>query len=688
MEGSEINLRFVFRYKTLVQQSTPPPARSRLAGKSWPKNAPPIQEAPRNATRSLKLLAEGIERKHQGGGKLAIRRAERGRDWSKRVVADCGRVIYRGEMSSLSISTLLAPPADALEAITADTMLAHIEVLSSDDFGGRAPGSRGEELSVRYLTDQFKALGLKPGNPDGTFVQEVPLAGLRPAPTLSLDLGQGPTRLRYPQDFVASTARLVPEVSVENSEIVFVGYGIVAPEYGWDDYKDVDVRGKTILMLINDPVLPDPEDPSRPDETMFKGRAMTHYGRWTYKYQIAASKGAAAAIIIHETGPAGYPYSVVATSWQREIYELDAPDRNLGAVAVRSWITLDVAKSLLAGCGQDFDRLKEGAQSKAFRPVALGTEAGFEVKSELRLFKSRNVLARLEGSDPARCDQCIVYSAHWDHLGRREEPDGEPRIFRGAIDNASGVAALIELARAYMTLEPAPKCSVLFLSPTVEESGLLGARYYAAHPVYPLAKTLANINIDGVNPWGKTRDIENICAGNSTLDDLFAALARRPRPDRAAADAARERLPLSSGPLRIFQGRRALHLPERRQGSPRPATGIRSAEKRGVHPMPLPPAVRQDRPGVGPRRSGARYSVAVRTGIPDRGGRPLAGVETDRRIQGQTRRDAGDASDLDGRNLKATGGRGRTDTPLREQDFESSASANFATPAWIAGTFS
>ena len=404
-------------------------------------------------------------------------------------------------------------------------MLAHIEVLSSDEFEGRAPGSRGEELSVRYLTEQFERLGLQPGNPDGTYVQEVPLAGIKSTPTLLLDLGQGPAPLRYPQDFVAATARLVPEIAVENSEIVFVGYGIVAPEYGWDDYKDVDVRGKTILMLINDPVLPDPNDPSQPDQTMFKGRAMTYYGRWTYKYEIAARKEAAAAIIIHETGPAGYPYTVVETSWQREIYEVDAPDGNRGAVGVRSWITLDIARQLLAGAGQDFDRLKQAAQSRDFRPVALGTEASFKVESKVRTFKSRNVLARLDGSDPARRDEWIVYSAHWDHLGRREAADGKTRIFRGAIDNASGVAALLELARAFMTLQPAPGCSVLFMAPTAEESGLLGARYYATHPLYPLAKTLANLNIDGVNPWGKTRDIENICAGNSTLDDLFSELA-------------------------------------------------------------------------------------------------------------------------------------------------------------------
>lgn len=428
-------------------------------------------------------------------------------------------------MSPVTSDSLLPSPA-ALNAITAEALLEHIRVLSGDEFGGRAPGSAGEELSVQYITDQFRRLGLSPGNPDGTFVQDVPLAGIVGNPTLSLRVGGEDLALSYPDDFVAATARLVPEIDVEASPIVFVGYGVVAPEYGWDDYKDVDVRGKTILMLINDPAIPDPADPSRLDETMFKGRAMTYYGRWTYKYEIAAQKGAAAAIIIHETGPAGYPYSVVQTSWAREIFEVDSEDKNLHAVPVRSWISEARADELLAGCGHRLADLKQAALRTDFRPVALEATATFHLRNELRTFRSRNILARIEGSDPARRDGLVIYSAHWDHLGQTHE-NGERKIYRGAIDNASGVGALLELARAFRALATPPPCSLLFLAPTAEESGLLGARYYATHPLYPLATTLADINIDGVNPWGKTRDLENISAGNTSLDELFEQLAAR-----------------------------------------------------------------------------------------------------------------------------------------------------------------
>ncbi len=413
------------------------------------------------------------------------------------------------------------PPQAALDAITSGDLLTHITALSADEFGGRAPGSSGEQLSVDYITDQFRQLGLEPGNPDGSYVQEVPLAGIIGKPTLHLTVGGQTTALQYPDDFVAATARLVPEINVPDSEIVFVGYGVVAPEYGWDDYKDVDVTGKTILMLAGDPAVPDPGDPSKLDNAMFKGRKLTYYGRWTYKYEIAAIKGAAAAIIIHETEPAGYPYSVVRTSWNREIFELDAEDKNMGAVPVRSWVTLDVARKLVADAGQNFETLKQQAVQKNFCPVPLAATASFTLQNQVRSFKSRNVLARLDGSEIE--DEWIVYTAHWDHLGQTPGEDGEPaKIFRGAIDNASGVATLLGIAKAFVTLDPPVRRSVLFMAPTAEESGLLGAKHYATHPLYPLEKTLADFNIDGVNPWGRTRDIENVSEGHSELDDLLA----------------------------------------------------------------------------------------------------------------------------------------------------------------------
>jgi Zn-dependent M28 family amino/carboxypeptidase len=405
-------------------------------------------------------------------------------------------------------------------------LLAHIKLLASDEFEGRAPGTKGEELSVNYITDQFKKVGLKPGNPDGTYIQEVPLAGIKSEPRMSFGVSDGTVDLKYPEDFIASSARLQPEIKIDNSKVVFVGYGVVAPEYGWDDYKNVDVRGKTLLMLIGDPSVPDPKDPSKLDEKMFKAKAMTYYGRWMYKYEIAAQKGAAAAVIIHETGPAGYPYSVVRTSWGKENYEIDSPNKNADAVEARSWITLDTAKKLLAACGKDFDTMKKSAITKEFQPVALNAKANIDIQQQLRSFKSHNVIGKLEGSDPKLRDEYIIYTAHWDHLGRHPELQGD-QIFNGAIDNASGVASLIQLAAAFTKLNPPPKRSVLFMSTTAEEAGLLGAKFYAGRPLYPLEKTLADINIDTVNPWGKTRDIEDLSNNNSTLDDLLAEAAKR-----------------------------------------------------------------------------------------------------------------------------------------------------------------
>ena len=414
----------------------------------------------------------------------------------------------------------------ALEAITPDGLLSHIKVLASDEFEGRAPGTKGEELSVKYIADQFKQIGLRPGNPDGTYMQEVPLAGIKSEPRMSFMIGDKTIDLKYPDDFVASSARLQPEIKIDKSDVVFVGYGIVAPQYSWDDYKDVDVRGKTLLMLIGDPPVPDPKDPAKLDDKMFKGKAMTYYGRWTYKYEIAAQKGAAAAIIIHETEPAAYPWQVVRSSWGKENFELDNPNKNMDAVSARSWVTLDVAKKLVADSGQDFDALKKSAITKEFRPVRLNAKANIDIKQQIRAFKSHNVIGKLEGDDPKLRDEYVIYTAHWDHLGRHPELQGD-QIFNGAIDNASGVASVIELAAAFKKLNPPPKRSVLFMDTTAEEAGLLGAKYYAEHPLYPLEKSLADINIDGINPWGKTHDLEDLTNRNSTLDDLLGEAAAR-----------------------------------------------------------------------------------------------------------------------------------------------------------------
>src|SRR5438128_1767443 len=415
----------------------------------------------------------------------------------------------------------------ALDVITPDALLAHIKILSSDEFEGRAPGSKGEELSIKYIADQFRSIGLKPGNPDNSYVQEVPLAGIKSDPRLQFVVNDKPPMdLKFADDFVASSARLQNQIKIDNSDLVFVGYGVVAPEYGWDDYKGVDVRGKTILMLINDPAVPDPKDPSKLDEKMFKGKAMTYYGRWTYKYEIAAQKGAAAAIIIHETEPAAYPWQVVRSSWAKENFELDNPNKNMDAISARSWITLDVAKKLFSDCGQDFDSLKKSAITNEFRPVALNAKVNIDITQALRSFKSHNVVGKFEGVDPNLKDEYIIYTAHWDHLGRHPELQGD-QICNGAADNASGDAAVIALASAFPKADPAPKRSILFMCTTAEEAGLLGAKFYAEHPLYPLEKPLADINIDSMNVWGKARDIEDVSYGFSTMDDLLAAAAKR-----------------------------------------------------------------------------------------------------------------------------------------------------------------
>ena len=414
----------------------------------------------------------------------------------------------------------------AFERMTAAGLLAHIKTLSSDEFEGRGPGTIGETRSVEYISKQFRELGLKPGNPDGTYFQKVPLVGFSSKVEGSIAVGGKRIDLKFPADWVAVSRRFVPEVRVEPSDIVFVGYGVVAPEYGWDDYKGIDVRGKTIVMLVNDPPVPDPADPSKLDPAVFKGKAMTYYGRWTYKYEIASEKGAAAAIIIHETGPAGYPFEVVSGSWGRENFDIARTDGNRDRVSIESWITEPAARSFLAAAGQDFDALKEAATKRDFQPVPLAAKAEFHAKNTLRTIDSLNVLGLVEGADPAVKNEFVVYTAHWDHLGKDESRPGD-QIFNGAVDNASGVASILEIARGFKALPKPPRRSILFIAVTAEEKGLLGAKYYAEHPLYPLEKTLANINIDGINVWGKTTDIVDVGLGMSDLDDILADAAKR-----------------------------------------------------------------------------------------------------------------------------------------------------------------
>ena len=412
--------------------------------------------------------------------------------------------------------------APAMAAITSDNILQHVNRLASDAFEGRGPGTAGEDSSVAYITEQFKALGLAPGNPDGSYIQPVSMIGYTSHPEASIVAGGKTMRLRFPGDYVAVSRRNANDIRVDNSDVVFVGYGVVAPEYGWDDYKGLDVKGKTIVMLVNDPAVPDPNDSTRLDSATFKGKAMTYYGRWTYKYEIASDKGAAAAIIVHETGPAGYPYEVVTGSWGRENFDNKATGPT-NRVAVESWMTLDKTKELFRNAGLNFDSLHKAATRKDFKPVALNAKATFHVRNEVREIQSKNVVAKLEGADPNLRNEYIVYTAHWDHLGKDTTLKGD-QIFNGALDNATGVGALLTLVKAYKALPTPPARSLIFLAVTGEEKGLLGAKWYAEHPLYPLNKTLANMNMDGVNQWGKTKDLTIVGYGNSTLDDVLGAV--------------------------------------------------------------------------------------------------------------------------------------------------------------------
>lgn len=426
-------------------------------------------------------------------------------------------------------------PVASMPKIDQQKILQHIKVLSSDEYEGRAPGTKGEELTVKYIQEQFKQLNLKPGNPDGTYLQKVPLVGVTGSDAKPLTLTKGGKRetFKWSDDVVAWTKHVNDGAAVDNSEVIFAGYGVEAPEFNWNDFKDVDVKGKTILVLVNDPAVPDPADPTKLDPNTFKGDAMTYYGRWTYKFEEGARKGAAAIFVIHETGPAGYPFSVVQGNLA-EKFDLVTPDKNMSRANIEGWITLDTAKKILALGGQDFDTLKKQARTREFKPVDLRVKASIAVKNKLRTIDSHNVIAKLEGSDPQLKDEYVIYSAHWDHLGIGAPVNGD-KIYNGALDNASGVATVLEIARAFTQIQPQPKRSILFLMVTAEEQGLLGSQYYAATPLYPLNKTVANINIDGVNQWGRTKDFTVIGMGASDLDDYLKAAAQEQgrvlRPD-------------------------------------------------------------------------------------------------------------------------------------------------------------
>ncbi len=402
----------------------------------------------------------------------------------------------------------------------------HIQVLASDEFEGRGPSSAGETRTVQYLSDAFEQMGLRPGNGNSYF-QDVPLveSAVSNAPALTIRGGSGTTELDFGPEFIGWSKRVVSRATLTNSQLVFVGYGVVAPEYDWNDYEGANVRGRTVVILVNDPGF------ATQDEALFNGNAMTYYGRWTYKYEEAARQGAAGAIVVHETGPAGYPWEVVESSWTGPQFDLVTEDNNMSRVAVEGWITHDAAHTVFEQAGLDFDELKNQAATREFQAVPMGLRATTSLTIEATQSTSQNVLAVLQGTD--RADEYMVYMAHWDHLGTDPSVEGDG-IYNGAMDNATGTAGLLELAQAFASLDEPPSRSVLFLAVTAEEKGLLGSAHYAANPVYPRSKTVAAINMDGLNADGRTNDITVIGYGASELDDyLETAAAAQNRVIRA-----------------------------------------------------------------------------------------------------------------------------------------------------------
>ena len=418
-------------------------------------------------------------------------------------------------------------PQAGLDAITERTLAEEISVLAADSLEGRAPGTAGETRTLRYLTAELEALGLQPGN-DGSWTQDVPLVRITADPAMSLEItgADGTETLAYQTDFVATTDRVVERTGLEESELVFVGYGIVAPEYGWNDYEGLDAEGKTVVVLVNDPGYATGAD------SLFNGRTMTYYGRWTYKYEEAARQGAAGALIVHRTGPAGYPWNVVESGWSGPQFGLaDAGDAPL--LDVSGWITEEQARRIFERAGLDFEELDGAAVARGFRPVPLGLTASVELRNQVERSASRNFVALLEVSE--RPEEYVLYTAHYDHFGTDPTLDAEDRIYNGARDNATGTAGLIELARAFTSAPEAPERSIVFLAVTAEEQGLLGSAYYAAHPVFPLDRTAAVINMDALITWGATRDVTIVGLGNSELDDYAreaaAAQGRTVIPD-------------------------------------------------------------------------------------------------------------------------------------------------------------
>jgi Zn-dependent M28 family amino/carboxypeptidase len=389
-----------------------------------------------------------------------------------------------------------------------------VRVLASDDFEGRRPGTPGEDKTIAFLTAQFRKLGLKPGNGE-SFLQQVPLVEIRAEDDATLAIaGRGPARpLHYGKEMVIWTKRAVPQSLLEQSELVFVGYGIVAPEYEWNDYSNVDVHGKTVLVLDGDPGY------GSKDPKVFKGNAMTAYGRWNYKFEEAARQGAAGVLLIHDSAAAGYGWNVVASSWTGPQLERATAGDNAGRAAIEGWISSEAGRAVFSQAALDFDALTAAAARRGFRAVDMGVKVDAQIHNSIRRLNSANVIAVLPGG--SRRHDYILYTAHWDHLGRG--PGGA--IFHGAVDNATGVAGLLMLAQSFSRTRPPPDRSIVFIAFTAQESGLLGSEFYVENPLFPLRRTVGVLNLDGLRIGGRTRDVMVYGFGNSELEEYVRTAA-------------------------------------------------------------------------------------------------------------------------------------------------------------------
>jgi Zn-dependent M28 family amino/carboxypeptidase len=418
-----------------------------------------------------------------------------------------------------SLAGFLIATSATAGPIEASVYRTHVGTLASDEFDGRKPGTAGETRTLEYLESAFRQLGLEPGN-GASFLQQVPMVEIAAAPdaSLSFSVGADVAPLKFRDDMVIWTKRVKESESIAASPLVFVGYGVSAPEFGWDDYAGIDMRGKTAVILVNDPGF------ITKDDSLFRGRAMTYYGRWTYKYEEAARRGAAAAIIVHQPEPAAYGWGTVVNSWSTPQLDRETADGNAGRVAIEGWITEAAAEKLFAANGKSFQDAVKRANRRGFRAEALPGTATASLRNSLRRAKSYNVVARLPGAK--RPNEAIVYMAHWDHLGRLPDCSGDC-VFNGAVDNATGTAGLLALADAFVRAPRKPARSILFLAVTLEESGLLGSAYYVDHPAVPLATTVAAINMDSLHFGGPARDVTVIGFGASELERYLASAAKK-----------------------------------------------------------------------------------------------------------------------------------------------------------------